>query len=150
MLTIVMRHAPKSRAQKTKTFLETLTWAHSSPFSSPQEERTNRRTKEKLPYVCGVALNATPLHLEYGFIPGTKKSNGTPLYVSLNYVEKWAISRGFHKLQDVLRERGYLFWKEGQYFSKAQILVHINRVRLNHKLPLLHLQGQENRAQHLE
>lgn len=65
-------------------------------------------------------------------------------------MERWALSKGFHKMDDELREKGYLFWKEGRYFSKAQLVVHINNFRLERDLPAVQLSPQQHKTQELE
>jgi len=68
-----------------------------------------------------------------------KRIFGNPVYASLPHVEKWAVSEGFYKVASDLQQHGLFYWKEGQYFSKAQLLIYINRVRLDRKLQPLAL-----------
>lgn len=55
------------------------------------------------------------------------------------------MSKGFHQVKNVLREQGLFYWKEGKYFSKAQLLVYVNRLRLEKKLQPLHLYEEETK-----
>ncbi len=68
-----------------------------------------------------------------------QKVFGDPTYVSLCHVEEWAISEGFYRVEQNLRTHGFSYWKGGQYFSKAQLLMYVNRIRLDKKLQPLAL-----------
>jgi hypothetical protein len=66
-----------------------------------------------------------------------------PLCVPLYHVEMWAVGEGFHTTTEVLREQGLSYWKEGQYFSQAQLLMHINQIRHGKSLqPLILLEKE--------
>lgn len=74
-----------------------------------------------------------------------KKDLKEPLYVSLCHMEEWAISKGFCKVTDALQKKGISYWKEGKYFSNAQLLSHINGMRFERKLkPLLLYEEEKN------
>ncbi|MBY0293093.1 MAG: hypothetical protein K2W92_07400 [Alphaproteobacteria bacterium] len=66
----------------------------------------------------------------------TNKERGrqNPCYVSLQHVEEWAVSDGFQPLGKRLQRYGLSYWKEGNYFSKAQLLIYVNSRRLEKKL----------------
>ncbi len=63
-----------------------------------------------------------------------KKNFREPFYVSLHHVEQWAISEGFYRVESNLQQRGLSYWKGGRYFSKAQLLIYINQIRLERRL----------------
>lgn len=70
---------------------------------------------------------------------GEKRHSREPAYVSLQYVERWASAKGFHKLRGRLEETGFSYWRNGAYFSKAQLLMHVNRLRYDNELQPLAL-----------
>lgn len=70
---------------------------------------------------------------------GEKAFSREPAYVSLQYVERWAAVKGFHKLKGKLEETGLSYWKNGAYFSRAQLLMHVNRLRYDNDLQPLAL-----------
>ena len=67
-----------------------------------------------------------------------------PFYVSLCHVEEWAISKGFYQVKESLRQHGFSYWKDGKHFSKAQLLIYINRIRLEKKLQPLAIYEDDN------
>ncbi len=69
-----------------------------------------------------------------------------PLYVSLCHIEEWALSKGFHPTKSALRNHGLAYWKDGKYFSKAQLLVYVNGLRFEQKLTPLRLYEEEMEA----
>ncbi len=59
-------------------------------------------------------------------------------YVSLHHVEAWATTQGFHALGSPMKQHGLSYWKDGKYFSSAQLLIYLNRIRLERRLqPLI-------------
>ncbi len=73
-----------------------------------------------------------------------EKTFGNPLYVSLCYVEKWALSEGFYQVERGLQHHGLSYWKEGTYFSKAQLLMYVNRIRLDKNMQPLAIYEEED------
>lgn len=65
------------------------------------------------------------------------------LYVSLASVELWAHSEGFQKTEGALRGNGLRYWKDGCYFSNAQLLIYINRLRSDGNLQPLFFREEE-------
>lgn len=57
-----------------------------------------------------------------------------PIYVPLKYVEEWAVKEGFYRVGRVLGQKGLSFWKNGQYFSNAQLLIYLNHRRFEKNL----------------
>jgi hypothetical protein len=68
---------------------------------------------------------------------------GDPVYVSLHQVEKWALSEGFHYIKDRPPQQEISYWKDGRYFSKTQLLIYVNRLRLDRNLQPLALFEEE-------
>ena len=66
--------------------------------------------------------------------PSVKKSYDNSLYISLCYIEEWAFSKGFHSVENMLRDQGISYWKGGKYFSIAQLLIYLNGMRLEKRL----------------
>ena len=58
-------------------------------------------------------------------------------------MEQWASAEGFHKTRGVLQQQGLSYWKDGVYFSQAQLLMYVNRLRFEHKLQPLALIKEE-------
>lgn len=75
--------------------------------------------------------------------PGIRRKAGEPLYISLRYVEEWALSKGFCPVKGALLSQGIAYWKDGKYFSKAQVLVQVNKTRLEKRLQPLVLCEKE-------
>ncbi|MBX9786676.1 MAG: hypothetical protein K2Y08_05000 [Alphaproteobacteria bacterium] len=63
-----------------------------------------------------------------------QKVAGNPAYITAQHIENWATAEGFCLVGGNLIKRGLYYWKEGRYFSKAQILMHVNRLRLENSL----------------
>lgn len=57
-----------------------------------------------------------------------------PVYVPIKLVEQWAVKEGFHQLKKGLSQRGLRYWKSGQYFSHAQLLIYLNHRRFEKRL----------------
>ena len=57
-----------------------------------------------------------------------------PVYVPIKLVEQWAEKEGFHQLKKGLRQKGLHYWKSGQYFSNAQLLIYLNHRRFEKRL----------------
>ena len=57
-----------------------------------------------------------------------------PVYVPLKYVEEWAEKDGFYRVDRLLDQKGLSFWKNGQYFSNAQLLIYLNHRRFEKNL----------------
>ncbi len=140
MLTILAHHAPEGEAAQRKEEFAKLTWAQ--PLNGKD---TPERLAENARYICGIPL--TPATQEKW---GVAEIKAEPEYVSLQYVETWAASQGFYPLSGPLLENGYRFWKDGQYFSRTHMIMHINRLRLAENLKPLYLQSEEEDAQNLE
>jgi hypothetical protein len=84
---------------------------------------------------------------EGDFAPlGVPRVAGEPLYISLSYVEEWALSKGFRPVTGALLAQGISYWRDGKYFSKAQVLVHVNKIRLQNKLQPLVMCEEERGA----
>lgn len=96
-----------------------------SYFSSPKQ----LKTLEKSPYTLGACIE------------------GDPVYVPISYVERWALSEGFYPLTEGFQSRGLSYWKNGQYYSHTQLLILLNRIRLQNKLNPVICEGEEGGLQ---
>jgi len=54
---------------------------------------------------------------------------GYPFYVPYEHVEQWAISEGYCRVENNLQKVGLCLWKDGRYFSRAQVLMCVNGLR---------------------
>jgi hypothetical protein len=68
-----------------------------------------------------------------------EKIAGYPFYVPYQHVEQWALLAGYRPVQNGLSQTGLRFWKDGHYFSKAQLLMIVNKIRTERNLrPILY------------
>jgi hypothetical protein len=144
---ILKTYAPLKLARKGRLALKESCWVSGSPFPRGLQkgEFLERTFQEDIPFSLLFPLDYV---LSKDLAPEKikrKKTFENPLYVSLRHVEQWAVSEGFYQVEKDLQERGLSFWKEGQYFSKAQILIYVNRIRLERKLqPLILYEKEED------
>ena len=124
MRQILSLYAPNESLKKAQHALEKGAWVRATPSS----------LKENKAY----SLQSSPAYiLIKGKIPDKVKKQkvaGNPTYITARHIEKWATSEGFCLVGGNLIKRGLYYWKEGHYFSKAQILMHVNRLRLENSL----------------
>lgn len=137
MSAILQKLAPFQIYEKWKTLME----EDEETFYIPPY---SKRTRFHQLRCRGDGLFVWPYHyvLAKDHLPerNRKKVNfGDPFYVSLTYLEAWAHTQGFHDVQGDLKRKGFLYWKEGKLFSKAQLLIYVNRVRYEKKLQPLAL-----------
>lgn len=142
METILQIYAPLYISQKGQMALERGCWTTAKPFSlktftkNPskgfvQQDNANFSFSFPLDYILSKDL-----------LPQErprKKTSYDPLFVSLCHIEEWAASEGFHHIKKGYLQHGLSYWKDGQYFSKAQLLIHVNRLRLERNLQPLAL-----------
>jgi hypothetical protein len=128
-------HAPMSVTQKAELPLNTCPSNLAIPFEeSDATERVDSICHYNWPYSCSVPLEYILSHDHISPSEKGKKVFGDPYYVSFYDVERWAVSQGFRQMKETLKEEGATFWKDGKYFSKAQLLIYINQIRLGLKL----------------
>lgn len=124
MRRILSLYAPSENLKKAQYALEKGVWVRETPLS----------LKENKAY----SLQSSPAYiLIKGKIPNKvrkQKVVGNPTYITARHIENWATSEGFCFVGGNLIKRGLYCWKEGRYFSKAQILMHVNRLRLENSL----------------
>jgi len=124
MRRILSLYAPRENLKKSQEALEKGAWVTATPLF----------LKEKEIY----SLQSSPAYiLIKGKIPdklGKQKVACDPTYITARHIENWATSEGFCLVGGNLIKRGVYYWKEGRYFSKAQILMHVNRLRLENSL----------------
>jgi hypothetical protein len=147
MVDILQVYAPLQVSQKEQMALKEGYWV-SSPLSSQGLKRGKSLggiSQEKASFSLSLSLDYI---LSKDHIPQKikrEKTFGDPFYVPLQHVEKWAVSEGFYQVGSPLQQRGLFYWKEGRYFSKAQLLIYVNRIRLERKLqPLAFYEEEEN------
>ncbi|MBX9621871.1 MAG: hypothetical protein K2X28_07620 [Alphaproteobacteria bacterium] len=124
MRRILSLYAPSENLKKAQHALEKGAWVTATSASSKENE--------------GYSLQSSPAYiLIRGKIPDKvrkQKIAGNPCYITAQHFESWATSEGFCLVGGNLIKRGLYCWKEGRYFSKAQILMHVNRLRLENSL----------------
>lgn len=124
MRKILSLYAPNEKLKKAQHALEKGSWVMETSLSIKKNE----------PY----SLQSSPAYiLIKGKIPDKvrkQKVAGNPAYITARHIENWATSEGFCLVGGNLIKRGLCYWKEGRYFSKAQILMHVNRLRLENSL----------------
>lgn len=147
MLAILDTFAPQEHRQTIQTALAKTAWAYPQPLVPPTKTQDQPFLAEAAATLCGTPFTYQEKKLK---CDEALKGSSVPSHVSLPYVEQWAKAEGFHKVRDALREKGVLFWKEGRYFSRAQILMHMNTQRFENNLSPLYLQSQESDGQDLE
>ncbi|EKE09233.1 MAG: hypothetical protein ACD_16C00205G0029 [uncultured bacterium] len=64
----------------------------------------------------------------------TQRDVGGLQYMTAEHIKKWATSEGFRPLRGNLIQQGVFYWKDGRYFSKAQLLIYLNGLRLEKRL----------------
>lgn len=146
MIKILETYAPLHSFQEGCFALKNGFWTQSKEFLQTDQNKGD--------HLGGFDLHNCPFsfvkHLD--FIPSRepvsediriKKIPGDPAYVSLFHVEKWAEAEGFHKTKGVLQHRGLSYWKDGNYFSKTQLLMHVNRLRFEQNLQPITLIEEE-------
>lgn len=124
MRQILSLYAPNKNLKKAQHALEKGAWVTATPLSLKENE--------------GYSLQSSPAYiLIKGKIPDKvrkEKVADNPCYITAQHIENWATSEGFCLVGGNLIKRGLCYWKEGRYFSKAQILMHLNRLRLENSL----------------
>lgn len=153
MKDILIKYAPLDPSLEGQVILGEGCWT--SPPSPPLKnlQKGNligKVCQQNSPYtLCGlldyISLN-DPLPLN-GEI---KKICTEPFSASFQYVESWATSEGFHRVRGGLQNYGVSYWKNGRYFSQAQMLILVNQSRFEKKLQPLMLSETEIRLRSKE
>ena len=124
MREIISLYAPKENLLKAQLALEKGEWVQEQSLP----------LKHEAPY----SLQSSPAYiLIKGKIPDkVKKVRGTrkSCYVTAEHIQKWATSEGFCSVGENLIKHGLFYWKEGRHFSKAQLMMHVNRLRFENNL----------------
>ncbi|MDI9637497.1 hypothetical protein QPK87_14385 [Kamptonema cortianum] len=124
MRKILSLYAPRENLKKSQEALEKGAWVTATPLF----------LKEKEIY----SLQSSPAYiLIKGKIPDKLRKQKVacdPTYITARHIENWTTSEGFCLVGGNLIKQGLYYWKEGRYFSKAQILMHMNRFRLENSL----------------
>lgn len=137
MIVILKAYAPLKSFQKGHLALKKGCWAkHQLPFFQIKHkgERLGYLSHYNSPFTFLKPLDFVRLDTPMMKEIGPLKIQGDPTYVPLYYVEQWAGSEGFHKTNGGLQQRGLPYWKDGAYFSQAQLLMHVNRLQSENKL----------------
>jgi len=146
MTEILHTYAPLKAFQKGQLALKSAQWGTAKPLPKGLTRGIciGYVRKEKIPFFLANPLAYTLSQDSPPQKAPKEKPIKAPHYVSLHYVEEWAVSKGFHYVKEGLRQRGFFYWKDGKHFSKAQLLIYINRIRLEKKLQPLVLYEEDN------
>jgi len=146
MREILKKFAPLAFSQKGQLVLREQYWVKTKPLSAKELKKgdclhciSQDGASFSLQLPLHYMLSETPVMEE------EQQENPTrnPFCVPLSYIEEWAVSEGFHHVSKNLRCHGFSYWKEGEYFSKAQLLIYINRIRLEKRLQPLTYHEEE-------
>lgn len=140
------RSSLKPKGVRARIKMEEIlsTYAPSKRFQNARKVLKKRRQG----YVVQRKESAytSPFPLEYilsiDHLPKKERSKrvfGDPYYVTLQDMESWALSYGFHPLRGELKHSGVEYWRDGKLFSKAQLLMYVNGIRYERKLQPLAL-----------
>jgi hypothetical protein len=153
MKDILIKYAPLGACLEGQVVLGEGCWT--SPQSPPlknlrQGDFVGRVCQQNSLFSLGGSLDYNsfnnPLPLNVDIIKICKE----PFSVSLQYVESWAASEGFHSVKGGLQNHGVSYWKNGQYFSQAQMLMLVNQKRFEKKLQPLTLYETEIKLKNKE
>lgn len=149
MLEILHAHAPLGCFQEGCLALQKGYWSQSEPI--PNQDENQRVCMGWLKQDQAAYSFAKPLDFIHSPNPigpeiESIKIPGEPLYVPLYHVERWANSAGFHKMKGPLQQRGLSYWKNGSYFSQAQLLMHVNQRRFEQSLRPIVLREEEKES----
>lgn len=132
MREIISLYAPKENLVKAQLALEKGEWVQEQSLPIKHE--------------AAFSLQSTPAYtLMRDTIPDkvkkTRKAED-PCYVTAKHIQNWAMSKGFCSVGENLTQHGVLYWKEGRHFSKTQMMMHVNQLRLENNLkPLILCKG---------
>ena len=143
---ILQMYAPLTASQTAQLALKEGRWTASlSQFQGLKKGQSRGSiSQENASFSCTSPLEYTLVKDHFPQKVKREKTFGNPLYVSLCYVEKWALSEGFYQVERGLQHHGLCYWKEGRYFSKAQLLIYVNRIRFDKSLQPLALHEEED------
>ena len=125
MKAIVSLYAPVTALKKAENALETGAWVSATPQI------------QKGGITNSVTLRSKGLAYSYDqpmayFL--NKEKIQSFKYVTSDHIKTWATEEGFRPLVGNLIQQGLSYWKEGKYFSKAQVLIYLNVRRLEKSL----------------
>ena len=147
MAEILQTYAPLMVSQKGQWALKERYWGTAKPLAKGLERgqfidclrQENASFSTTHPFSCSYSKDPLPKKSR------KEKSFSIPPYVTLSHIEEWAVSEGFHQVKEDLRQHGVFYWKDGKHFSKAQLLIYINQIRLENKLlPLAIYENESN------
>ncbi len=146
MTKLMQTFAPTQCYQKAKMALEGKKWGESNELQGKKLERGPCLYNLKSPdadftqasphdYILTQPEKANQTRIE--------KIVGDPFYVPYKHVERWAISEGYRPVEKSLTNAGLNFWKDGRYFSRAQVLMQVNGIRIGKKLKPVFLEEED-------
>lgn len=146
MSEILANYAPLSLSQKGKLDLRGAYWRSTPTSFSRMNRSESLGTLQKAESSFSLSFPLDYILSNDSMPKKVKKEKvyGDPYYVSLQHIEAWASSEGFCQMGKNLKRHGIIYWKEGKYFTKAQLLIYVNRIRLDKKLQPLAVFEEED------
>ncbi|MBL8676108.1 MAG: hypothetical protein JNJ47_01590 [Alphaproteobacteria bacterium] len=124
MRRILSLYAPSKNLKKAQQALKKGVWVRATPLLLKESEAYSFQSSPA--YILIKSKISDKVRKE--------KAIDNLSYITAQHIESWAASEGFYLVEGNLIKRGVHYWKEGCYFSKAQILMHVNRLRLENNL----------------
>ena len=133
---IIEKHAPLAIFQEGKMVLQGGCWTKAPlmPQILKKKQIVGELQEKDASFTLAFPLDYNLLKENPVATTNKERERQNPCYVSLQHVEEWAISDGFQPLEKRLQQHGLSYWKAGNYFSKAQLLIYVNSRRLEKKL----------------
>jgi hypothetical protein len=113
------------------------------PQKSSEDKYKVVQNNSAYSFVPSLSYNYDVLEEKHISLPGISKEYDNSISIPPAYLEQWALFKGFQQASPELKEQGVLYWRHGRYFSKAQVLVQLNGIRLSKQLKPVFLDEEE-------
>lgn len=146
MADIIQKLAPLEYREECLMPLQERVWttAKAKPFLKPSErKKVDAFGTTEVSYTYTLPLDYILTREQRTKKARKKKIFGEPFYVPQVHVEKWAFQNGFYQVTGSLHDHGVSYWKEGRYFTFAQLLIFVNQIRHERKLQPLAIEENE-------
>lgn len=153
-------YVPKDKLSHDFQLMETLVQLYgpassfssnaSSCFAKKQDAFFKGDGMQKVSYTMAKPLPYRLLEEADIPLPGVEKDYDETFYVPFSYIEKWALQKGFCRVNADLHGKGVYYWKQGSYFSKTELIVYLNGVRSLKHLAPLHLSEEDIEDQEMD
>lgn len=146
MLELVKKLAPLEHREECLLPFADKSWSTAVPnhfVISGKRKRVDKLATNKVAYQYTPPWDYILTREQRSKKPRQKKIFGDPFYVPHFHVEQWAFQNGFYQVTGALKRQGVTYWKEGKYFTLAQLLIYVNKVRYERKLQPLAIEENE-------